>query len=84
MSVTANELNEFHRFAEAVLARHEAESLHELVDIWESEQASPDLRAQNVAAVKAALRDMNSGDVGRPAAAVVNQLRSELAKRPSR
>jgi hypothetical protein len=41
--------------------------------------SSNDLLAQNVAAVQAAIRDMENGDAGRPATAVIEELREELA-----
>jgi hypothetical protein len=79
MSVTTGDLNDFHRFAEAMLSERQAESLHELVDIWEVERVSPENRAADVAAVRSALRDMENGDVGRPAQIVINELRKEIA-----
>jgi hypothetical protein len=81
MSVSKDDLNAFHQFAEAALSRGSAESLHELVDIWETENLSPELHAQNVAAVSAAVKDMQNGDTGRPADTVINELRAELNSR---
>lgn len=81
MAVTKNDLDAFHRFAEAKLASRCAESLHELVDIWEIESPTPQLHADNVAAVRAAVDDMQNGDTGRPAQQVVEELRTELAGR---
>jgi hypothetical protein len=79
MAITKQDLDAFHKFAEATIADRSTESLHELVEIWESEQATPELHAENVAAVRAAIRDMKNGDKGRPAADVIQELRSELA-----
>jgi hypothetical protein len=84
MAITNDDLAAFHQFAEARLARRGVESLHELVDIWEQEQPTPELHAQNVAAVRAAIRDMENGDTGRPAEKVVEELRSELVGRRDR
>ncbi len=81
MSVSKDDLNAFHQFAEAALSRRSAESLHELVDIWETENLSPELHAQNVAAINAAIKDMQNGDTGRPANAVITELRAELNSR---
>jgi hypothetical protein len=81
MPVTSDDLTAFHHFAAARLAGRGAESLHELVDLWETEHPAPELHAQNVAAVQAAIRDMQNGDTGRPAAKVVEELRAELARR---
>ena len=80
MAVTKDDLDAFHQFAEAKLASLSAESLFELVDIWETERPVPELHANNVAAVRAAIRDMENGDVGRPAEQVVEELRNELAR----
>ena len=79
MAVTKDDLDSFHQFAEAKLASRGADSLHELVEIWEMEHATPELHAQNVAAVQAAIRDMENGDTGRPAKKVIEELRNELA-----
>lgn len=81
MAVTKDDLNAFHQFAEARLSSRGAESLYELVEIWETEHVSQDVHARNVAAVRAAIRDMENGDRGRPAERVVDELRSELAAR---
>jgi hypothetical protein len=81
MAVTKHDLDAFHDFAEAKLESRHVDSLHELVDIWESEHTSPQLHAQNVAAVQAAIRDMEAGDKGRPAKNIVEEMRSELARR---
>jgi hypothetical protein len=66
MAITKDDLVSFHQFAESKLANPGVESLHELVDIWEHEHPPAKLRAQNVAAVQAAIRDMQSGDTGAP------------------
>jgi hypothetical protein len=81
MSITNDDLNAFHQFAEAILASHGAESLQELVDIWEMEHPIPARQAQDVAAVRVAIRDMENGDRGRPAETVVEELRSEFGRR---
>jgi hypothetical protein len=81
MAITKDDLNAFHQFAEARLASGDAESLQELVAVWEIEHPTPELHAQNVAAVQAAIRDMENGDTGRPAESVIEELRSELAGR---
>lgn len=81
MAITKDDLAAFHHFAESTLASRGVESLQELVDIWEVEHPTPELHAQNVAAVQAAIRDMENGDTGRPVERVVEELRSELAGR---
>jgi hypothetical protein len=79
MSVSKDDLNAFHQFAEAAIVNCGVESLHELVDIWETESLPPELRAQNVAAIRAAISDMQNGDAGRPATSVIHELRDELS-----
>jgi hypothetical protein len=81
MAITKEVLNAFHQFAEDWLANRGAESLQELVDMWELEHPTPELHQQNVAAVQAAIRDMENGDRGRPATKVVQELRTEFAAR---
>ena len=81
MAITKQDLDAFHQFAEATIADRRTESLHELVEIWESEQTTPELHRENVAAVRAAIRDMENGDKGRPAADVIQELRTEIADR---
>lgn len=75
MSITSDDLNAFHHFAAARLASRSAESLHELVDLWEIEHPAREVHAENVAAVQAAIRDMKNGDRGRPAGEAVEELR---------
>jgi hypothetical protein len=81
MSVSSDDLNAFYRFAEARLTSERAENLHQLVDLWESEHPTAEVHAENVAAVQAAIRDMEAGDPGRPAGKLVEELRVELAGR---
>jgi hypothetical protein len=71
----------FHQFAEATLASRGADSLRELVDIWEIEHPSPVVRDQNLTTIRSAIRDMENGDGGRPAVKVIEELRSELDDR---
>ena len=79
MAITTDDLSAFHNFAQARIASGDAQSLHELVDIWEIEHPAPELHAQNVAAVQAAIRDMQNGDTGRPAGQVLEELRASSA-----
>jgi len=79
MAITSDDLNAFHRFALARLASVGVESFQELVDVWEREHPSEELHNQNVGAIRAAIRDMESGDAGRPAGLVLAEMRAELA-----
>lgn len=81
MSVTSDDLNAFHRFAVTTIADRGAGSLQELVDLWEIENPDSQLHVENVAAVRAALRDMENGDTGRPAHLVIDEMRAELTLR---
>lgn len=81
MSVTTDDLNAFHRFAQERLTSDGADNLHELVEMWEMEHFSAEMHAEDVAAVRAAIRDMESGDRGRPAGKVIEEMRAELAQR---
>jgi hypothetical protein len=83
MAITSDDLQAFHQFAQERLTSDGAESLQELVDLWEIEHPKPDVHAQNVVAVRAALRDMENGDEGRPANQLIEELRAELASRQS-
>jgi hypothetical protein len=81
MAITSDDLNAFHTFAVARLATGGAESLQELVELWEHEHPSFVRDADDMAAVRAAIRDMENGDTGRPARVVLDELRAELAGR---
>ena len=83
MAITKHDLDAFREFAESKLSKLSAESLHELVDIWEVEHQSPDVALQNKAAVEAAVRDMQNGDRGRPATIVIDELRAEFSNHVS-
>jgi hypothetical protein len=83
MALTTHDLNAFHQFAEAALANRGVETLHELVELWELEHPVPTLHSENVTAVRAAIRDMENGDTGRPARMVLDEMRAELAGRVS-
>jgi hypothetical protein len=81
MSITNDDLNAFHEFALATLANRGAESRQELIDIWDTQHPAPQRHSADVAAIRAAVRDMQSGDTGRPAENVVEELRKDFASR---
>jgi len=81
MAITNDDLNAFHHFAQVALATRGADSLQELVALWELDHPAPQMHAENLVAVRAAIRDMENGDKGRPARLVVDELRAELAAR---
>jgi|CXWL01.1.fsa_nt_gi hypothetical protein len=76
---TQEQIDSFYRFATEQLANGGSEkSVDELYDQWRSENRAPEEMAENIAAVRAAIDDMNQGDMGRDAADVEWELRGEL------
>ena len=76
---TQEQIDSFYRFATEQLANDGSEkSIDELYDQWRYENLRPEDVAENIAAVQAAIDDMNSGDTGRDAGEVERKLREEL------
>lgn len=76
---TREQVDSFHRFATEQLASGSTDkSIDELYDQWRYENMSAEEMRENVAAVQAAIDDMNAGDIGRDAARVEQELRDEL------
>jgi hypothetical protein len=59
------------------LTNDELNAFHRFADHLDSQTHS-----QNVAAVRAAIRDMENGDRGRPATQLLNELRAKLTAEP--
>ncbi len=79
MNTTEQDLLRFNGFARERMTATAAEpSLLELMDLWQLENSAPDLAAENVAAVEAALVDFKNGDRGQPAGVLSQQLRARL------
>lgn len=78
MAVSQEELQAFHRFAQDRINSEAAETLHELVDSWEIANLSEEDTRENIAAIDAAVRDMQNGDAGRDAKKILGELRAEL------
>jgi hypothetical protein len=79
MTTIEQELDSFTEFAKARISDRGATlSLDELFDIWRSENPSDELRAENAAAVNAAIRDFQNGDRGTPVGEHSDQLRREF------
>ena len=77
---TQDQIDSFYRFAIAQITNGGSEkSVDELYDQWRYQNLTREEMAENVAAVQAAIDDMNNGDVGRDAAEVERELRAELA-----
>ena len=76
---TQEQIDSFYRFATEHLARGGSErSIDELYDEWRYKSLTPQELEENVAAVRAAIDDMNAGDTGRDAARIEQELRDEL------
>ena len=60
------ELEEFQEFVAGHVRAGTVMSPEEALDVWRAEHPDDALRAENVKAVKAALRDMEDGDRGVP------------------
>jgi len=76
---TREQIDSFYRFATGQLASGGFEkSIDELYDQWRYENLTPEELKENVAAVQAAIDDMNAGDTGRDAGRVEQELRDEL------
>ena len=78
MAVAALEFQNFCLFAEQRLRDDQAgESLDELYIEWRSCNPSPEELETNVLAVRAALRDMDAGEIGRP----IDEFAAEFRRR---
>ena len=76
---TQEQIDSFYRFATEQLANGGSDkSIDELYDQWRYENLTPEELEENVAALQAAIDDMNAGDTGRDAARVEQELRDEL------
>ncbi len=80
---TKDQVDSFHQFASQQVENNGAElSMEQLFDLWQVQNSSNEELVESVAAVTAALRDMENGDTGRPVEDVIAELRKE-AKIPS-
>lgn len=80
LSPTEQDIRNFARFAEQHLSRGGSElSIDELFAMWRAANLSADELAQSVAAVNAALVDMEAGDTGTPADEHLARLRSKFS-----
>ncbi|MCE9552563.1 MAG: hypothetical protein K8T91_04185 [Planctomycetes bacterium] len=76
-----HDLQEFHSFLGETLASGRGDlSPEEALDEWRILHPAPAELAESVAAVRRALRDMQSGDRGRPADAVLSDIRQRLLR----
>jgi len=77
MSVTLNELEDFHRFAREKLHNGGAQSLEELCDLWRIEHPSAAEEADIHAAIGQGIADIQAGRY-RPAEEVTAELRKKF------
>jgi hypothetical protein len=75
MTVAEQELNRFHHFARERLRERANLSLEELLDLYRIQNPSDQRRADDLAAVRAALRDWDEGEVGLPYDQFVREFR---------
>ena len=75
---TQQEIDSFYQFASGQLEQDGAElSIHELLVLWRAQNPPSDELRESVAAVQAALTDMENGDTGQPVEDVINSLRQQ-------
>ena len=73
------QIDSFYRFATEQLSNGGSEkSIDELYDQWRYENLGPEELSENIAAIQAAIDDMNRGDTGRDADEVEREVRQEL------
>ena len=78
MAVTQSDLNQFQAFAKVVIAQSgERLTLDELWDRWRLNCPSEQEAEENVLAVKAAVRDMENGDLGIPVEQHLQEIRKK-------
>jgi hypothetical protein len=70
---TQDQINSFHQFALQQLSDGEELSIDELYDTWRTQNATP----EDLAAVQAAIDDMQNGDRGMPLEEHVGQMREK-------
>lgn len=64
---TQDQIDNFYQFATQQISNGGAElTMAELFDLWHVQNPTAEELAESVAAVKAALADMENGDTGRP------------------
>jgi hypothetical protein len=73
MSVTLDQLEAFHRFAQQKLQNGGAESIEKLFDLWRIEHPTPEDEVEIHAAIRQGLADIKAGR-GRPAEDVMGNL----------
>lgn len=80
MSTIKQDIQSFAEFARQQLSDCDSKlTIDELFDMWRAENPSGEELGKSVVAVKAALRDMEAGDMGTPADEHLAQLRGRFS-----
>jgi hypothetical protein len=66
MSDVQQDLEGFYQFASRQIVLGHGQTLSDLFDEWHSQQQTPQELYENARAVKAALRDIEAGETGKP------------------
>jgi hypothetical protein len=78
MGITRDEIDSFHEFATGQLDKSGAEmTFAELYEMWRITYPAPDELSENIAAIKAAIRDMENGDRGMPIDDHIREMRKK-------
>lgn len=79
MASVAEELESLYKFANSRVrtSNSREESLDELYAEWRANNPSPELLELDVRAVRAAIRDMEAGEIGRPVSEFITEFRQE-------
>ena len=79
MSVTKEQIESFHRFAERKIENGEDDfTMESLLDMWQLENPSAGQFENDVLAVKAAVRDLQNGERGVSFESHIRELRDKL------
>ena len=80
MATAEDDLQQFNQFVRQRLSSTDRAdvSLAELMEEWQLQHPTDKQHAENVAAVQAAIEDFKSGDRGRPAGELTQELRESL------
>jgi hypothetical protein len=75
MSTTSDELQQFYVFARHRLHEVSGETLDDIYAEWRSSNPRADVLDQDAKAVKASLRDLDEGELGRPVGEFATEFR---------
>ena len=81
MSAIQQQIDSFHQFATEYAESNTSVSIDELFDTWKAQNESSDVAREDLLAVQAAIRDMESGDRGMPARKHLTKVREKYGLR---